>query len=355
MMFVFLVACTPAPAREASSAAATVPPGATASAAPTPQAATPTSAATQARSLQGTISIDGSSTVFPIAEAIAAEFMLRAPDVEVQLGVSGTGGGFEKFCAGETVISNASRPIKQSEMADCAANDVAFIELPIAYDGLSIVVNPQNDWVACLTVDELRRMWEPAAEGMLMRWNQIRPEWPDAPLALYGAGADSGTFDYFTSAIIGEEAASRGDYIGSEDDYLLSQGVAAGKYALGYFGYAYYRASQDQLKLLQIDSGAGCVAPDEATIAANTYQPLSRPIFIYVNVAGLQRSEVAAFLDTFLDSAAQVAGDVKYVPLSDSVYALVRERLREQRTGSVFTGGSQVGLSIEQLLVLEQN
>jgi phosphate transport system substrate-binding protein len=305
--------------------------------------------------ISGMIVIDGSSTVFPITEAAALEFAAVAPAVQVQLGVSGTGGGFAKFCAGETQISDASRPIKQSEAAQCAANGIGFIELPVAFDGLSVVVHRQNSWADCLTVAELNKIWEPAAEGALMRWGQVREGWPDQPLSLYGAGRDSGTFDYFTSAIVGQEGVARSDFTASEDDYLLAQDIAADPNSLGFFGYAYYSQYQDQLKLLAVDGGAGCVAPSDATIADGSYQPLARPIFIYVRADALDQPAVSAFVSYYIANAARLVKQVRYTPLPARAYALVAARLEQQSLGSVFSGGSQVGLSIEELLTLEGN
>ncbi len=304
--------------------------------------------------LSGSIVVDGSSTVFPISEAVAEEFGAENPNVRVSVGVSGTGGGFKKFCAGEIDITDASRPIKESEVEACAQNGIEFIELPVAFDGLTVVVHPENDWATCLTVDDLRTMWEPAAQGTVTRWNQVRPEWPDAPLSLYGPGTDSGTFDYFTSAVVGEEGASRGDYTASEDDNVLVQGVANDPYALGYFGFAYYVENQDKIKAVAIDGGNGCVLPSEETINNGTYQPLSRPIFIYVRKDALDRPEVEAFVTFYLDNAAALAAEVGYVGLPDRAYELAKERVAKRITGSVFSGGSQVGISIEELLKIEE-
>ncbi len=303
--------------------------------------------------LRGEIKIDGSSTVFPITEQVAIAFSQLAPDVAVRLGVSGTGGGFTRFCAGETDISNASRPIKQSEMEACAAQGITFVELPIAFDGLTVVVNPQNDWAQCLTVAELQRMWAPEAQGQITRWNQIRSDWPDEALHLYGAGVDSGTYDYFTSAIVGAEGVSRSDYTASEDDYLLAQDIAADRLGLGFFGYAYYVEYSQQLRAVAIDNGNGCVAPTLETIADGRYRPLSRPLFIYVRADRLSRPHVQAFVQMYLQNGATFAQRASYTPLPDTVYRLALRRLERRITGSVFTGGSQVGLSIEQLLQLE--
>lgn len=351
-------AAPPRAALEASSPASTAPAAPLTPASPSPQL--PTASSPPAPSvlpsradLHGDIVIDGSSTVFPLTEAAAREFSAIAPRVQIRLGVSGTGGGFKKFCAGETVISNASRPIKQSEQAQCEENGISFIELPVAFDGISVVVNPSNDWAACMTVAELKRLWEPAAESTVMRWQQLRADWPDAPISLYGPGVDSGTHDYFTAAIVGEEGANRSDYTASEDDYVLAQNVANNANALGYFGYAYYREYQDKLKLVAIDNGQGCTLPSAETITYGRYQPLSRPIFIYVRAAALERPELRAFVDFYLANAGRLTNDVRYVPLPARAYVLVTQRVAQHKTGSVFNGGSQIGVSIEDILLLE--
>jgi phosphate transport system substrate-binding protein len=299
--------------------------------------------------------IDGSSTVFPITEAVAGAVEAERPNVEIRLGVSGTGGGFKKFCAGETAIQNASRPIKAKEAELCAAAGISFVELPVAFDGLTFVVPRANTWAACLTLDELRRLWEPAAEGRLLRWSDLRRGWPNQPIQLYGAGRDSGTFDYMTSAVIGKEGEARRDFIGSEDDYLLAQKVAADPSGLGFFGFAYYREYQSSLHAVAIDAGAGCVGPDEKTIVAGTYRPLSRPIFIYVARAALEREEVRAFAEFYLEAAPRLVPAAKYVALPERAYTLARRRLAERIPGSLFGGGSRVGVSIEELLEMESS
>lgn len=365
LLCLVLAACgqTAAPASTAVStslpptSAATAPAAAAATSQPQPTAAsTPPFITTIAIShtLRGTIAIDGSSTVFPITEAAGQAFNAVAPEVRVQLGVSGTSSGFKKFCEGETSISDASRPIKQSEIEACRKNGIAFIELPIAFDGLSVVVHPQNTWASCMTVAELKKLWEPAAQGQITRWSQIRSGWPDLPIALYGAGTDSGTFDYFTSAIVGQEDASRSDYTASEDDYVLAQNVAADPHGLGYFGYAYYREYQDRLKIVAIDSGSGCVEPNEQTITEARYQPLSRPLFLYIHASSLDRPEFHAFVTFYLQNVALFVRDVNYIPLPENVSALVQKRFQQRRLDSVFSGTSQVNLSIERLLLLEQ-
>jgi phosphate transport system substrate-binding protein len=262
--------------------------------------------------------VDGSSTVYPITEAVAEEFIKLHPDVKVTVGVSGTGGGFKKFCAGETDINDASRPIKQKESEACQAKGIEWIELKVAFDGISVVVNPQNDWVECLTVEELKRLWEPASP--VKKWSDLRPEWPDEEIRLYGPDTDSGTFDYFTEAIVGEEDASRADYTASADDYMLVHGVAWDKYGLGYFGYAYYAENTDKLRAVAIDAGEGCIAPSPETIEGGKYKSLSRPLFIYVSKEALQRPEVEAFVRFYLTEGVALILEVGYVPLGDEAY-----------------------------------
>ncbi|MGH7475087.1 MAG: PstS family phosphate ABC transporter substrate-binding protein [Longimicrobiales bacterium] len=267
----------------------------------------------------GRIEIDGSSTVYPITEAVAEEFRAEAGGAtQVTVGVSGTGGGFKRFCAGETHISNASRPIKEEEQQACEQAGVEYLELAVAYDGMSVVANPGNRFLECLTVEELRRIWEPAST--VRRWSDVRPGFPDATLSLYGPGTDSGTFDYFTEAIMGEEDASRADYTASEDDNVLVQGVSGDPNALGYFGYAYYQENQDRLKLIGVDNGSGCVLPSEETIASGEYAPLSRPIFIYVNREALAQPHVAEFVRFYLESADDLVAQVGYIPLEAERY-----------------------------------
>ena len=304
--------------------------------------------------LSGTVAVDGSSTVFPVTEAMAEEFQkATGGKVRVTVGISGTGGGFKKFCAGETDISDASRPILKAEIEQCQAAGIQFVELPVAFDGLSVIVSPRNTFVDCMTVSELKKMWEPAAQGTVTTWNQIRPEWPNQPFRLYGAGADSGTFDYFTDAINGREKASRGDFTASEDDNVLVQGISNDPNALGYFGFAYYEENQDKLKLVKIDNekGGGCVAPSKETIANGTYTPLSRPIFIYAKRASLDRPEVREFLRFYLDpkNAEQYIDQVGYVPFPAQYYQQALERLNAVQTGTVFPGQSTLGVKLDDL------
>ncbi len=275
-------------------------------------------------SLSGVVSLDGSSTVFPVSEAVAEEFLAIEPQVRVTVGVSGTGGGFQKFAAGEIDISDASREIRQSEIDAARANGIDFLEIPVAFDGLSIVVNTANDWVDYLTVAELNMIWEPGSS--VDSWNDVRAEWPDEPLRLYGPGTDSGTFDYFTEVINGDSGASRPDYTASEDDNVLVQGVSGDINALGFFGYAYYLANDDKLKLVPVDGGDGPVSPSMETINNGSYSPLSRPIFIYVSKQSAARPEVRAFTEFYIDQAAVLAAEVGYVALPESDYQASREQ-----------------------------
>lgn len=303
------------------------------------------------------ISIDGSSTVYPVTEAVAEEFMdTRRGEVQVTVGVSGTGGGFKKFCRGETVISNASRPILEEEIAACKAAGVEYIELPVAFDALTVVIHPDNTWAEELTVAQLRTMWEPEAQGRINNWNQIDPSFPDAPLNLFGAGADSGTFDYFTEAVMGKAKSSRGDFTASEDDNVLVTGVAQDRNALGFFGYAYYEENASRLKAVRIklDDDAPAVAPSMQTVMDGTYQPMSRPIFIYVNAkAAAERPEVREFVEFYLTEAIDLIEEVKYIPLPPRAYELAREKFRAGKVGTVFQGHSEIGVRIEDLLQRE--
>ncbi len=279
-------------------------------------------------SLSGDIKIDGSSTVYPITEAVAEEFRAVQPNVKVTIGVSGTGGGFKKFSRGETDISNASRPIKDKEVELAKENNVSYIELSVAYDGLAVVVNPQNDWVDHFTVDELKKLWQPEAQGTIMKWNQIRPEWPDEEIHLFGPGVASGTFDYFTEAIVGESGKSRGDFTASEDDNVLVQGIAGDKYGLGFFGLAYFEENQDKLKLIAVDNDNGPTLPSLETVRNGTYTPLSRPLFVYVNSKGAARPEVKAFMTFYLEVVPDLAGEVGYVPMPEEEYAAQRAKFQ---------------------------
>jgi phosphate transport system substrate-binding protein len=301
------------------------------------------------------IRIDGSSTVFPIAEAIAEEYQIEGRGaVRVTVGLSGTGGGFKKLCRGDVDISNASRPILAEEIELCRNAGVSFYELPIAFDAITVVVNPKNEWVKSLTVADLKKMWEPGAQGKITRWNQVRPEWPDAPLMLFGPGADSGTFDYFTEAVTGKAKSSRGDYTASEDDNVLVTGVENNKNALGYFGFAYYISHQDRMRAVPIAKEDGSqVLPSAAAVTDGTYQPLSRPLFIYVSSKAVERPEVRTFVEFFLTQGAELVGEVGFVPLPEQSAQTTLQHFNNGRTGSVFGGVPEVGVTIEELLKRE--
>jgi len=300
------------------------------------------------------VQVDGSSTVFPITEAMAEEFQkAKKGKVKVTVGIAGTGGGFKKFCRGETDISDASRPILKQEMEACKGAGIEYFELPIAYDALTVIVNPKNDWVKALTVPDLKKMWEPSAQSKVTNWNQVRSEWPNAPLKLFGPGADSGTFDYFTEAIVGKAKSSRGDFTASEDDNVLVQGIANDRNALGYFGFSYYVENQNKLKAVPIDAGKGPVTPSAKTVEDGTYQPLSRPIFIYVSKKSMDKPEVREFVEFYLKNAPTLVKQVKYVPLPQSVYTTGAEHLKKGKVGTMFGGEAEVGVKIEDLMKRE--
>jgi phosphate transport system substrate-binding protein len=304
------------------------------------------------------IRVDGSSTVFPIAEAVAEEYQ-KASGARVTVAISGTGGGFQKFCRTETDISNASRPISAKEIEACKMAMVEYTELPIAYDGLAIVVNPKNTWATSITVDELKTLWAPEAQGKITRWNQVRASWPNREIKLYGAGVDSGTFDYFTEAIVGKAKASRGDFTSSEDDNVLVQGISSDELALGFIPLAYVEQNSGALKLVPVDdgkgdNGGGPIAPSAETVRNGTYQPLSRPLFIYVGHKAAGRPEVARFVESFFTSAGLMR-EVGYVELTPVLYDLAKKHFAERKPGSAFaSGGSTVGVTLEQLLKREQ-
>jgi len=305
---------------------------------------------------QAAIKIDGSSTVFPVAEAFAEEFQIsKRGKVRVTVGMSGTGGGFKKFCRGETDMSNASRPISTEEMENCRKAGIKYIELPVAFDALTVVINPDNDWVKgnSMTVADLRKMWEPAAQGRISSWKQVRAEWPAAKLMLFGPGADSGTFDYFTEAVNGKSKASRGDFTASEDDNTLVQGVVNNKSALGYFGFAYYAAHKDKLRAVAIDGGKGPVMPSIENVINGTYSPLSRPLFVYVRDSSANRPEVREFVQFMMTKGAGLVGEVGYVPLPQSAYDLALKHFNGKKLGTVFGGHNVVGITIDELLAME--
>jgi phosphate transport system substrate-binding protein len=298
------------------------------------------------------VKVDGSSTVYPITEAVAEEFQKAKKNaIKVTVGISGTGGGFKKFCRGEIDIANASRPILKKEMADCKAAGVEYIELPVAFDALTVVMNPKNAFLKELTVEQLKAIWEPAAQGKIARWNQVNPAWPDAPIKLFGAGSDSGTFDYFTEAIVGKAKSSRGDYTASEDDNVLVQGVSRDVNAIGYFGYAYYAENTGKLKAVPIVEKAGkpAVLPSEESVIKGTYQPLSRPIFVYINPKSLDKPEVREFVEFYMKNASKLTKEVKYVPLPAKAYTVNMEHIDKKKTGTVFGGTAEVGITIEEL------
>ena len=302
------------------------------------------------------VKIDGSSTVFPITEAMAEDFQKsKKGKVKVTVGISGTGGGFKKFCRGETDISDASRPILKKEMDDCKAAGVQYIELPVAYDALTVVIHPDNKWAQTLTVAELKKMWEPGAQGKVKTWKQVNPAWPDQPLKLFGPGADSGTFDYFTEAINGKAKSSRGDFTASEDDNVLVQGVSRDPHALGFFGFSYYLENQDKLKAVGIvaKEGGKPVLPSFESVVNGTYQPLARPIFIYVNAKSLDRPEVKEFVEFYMNNGEKLVREVKYVPLPPSAYTYNVDHTQKKVLGTKFGGENKVGLTIEQLMKLE--
>jgi phosphate transport system substrate-binding protein len=312
-------------------------------------------AAVPAAAQQRIVKIDGSSTVFPVTEAVAEDFQkAKRQSIHVTVGISGTGGGFKKFCRGETDISNASRPILKKEMEDCKAAGIEYYELPVAFDALTVVVNPKNTFIKQLTVAEMKKMWEPAAQGKVTHWNQVNPAWPNRPMKLFGPGADSGTFDYFTEAVVGKSKSSRGDFTASEDDNVLVQGVSRDPNALGYFGYAYYVENQDKLRSVPIVNEKGqAVAPSMEAVLKGTYSPLARPIFIYVSARSLQRPEVRELVEFYMTEGGKLAQEVKYVPLPDSAYKMALQHLKNGRKGTVFGGNAEVGVTIEELLKRE--
>ena len=312
----------------------------------------PPANADELKGLSGQILIDGSSTVYPITSAAAEEFNQYAPNVRIPVGVSGTGGGFKKFCVGETDIQDASRPISPSEVEACAAKKIEYIELPVAYDGLAVVVNPQNDWVDHLTVAELKKIWEPEAQGKITNWNQVREGFPDRPLKLYGAGTDSGTFDYFTEAIVGKAKSSRGDYQASEDDNVLVQGVSGDVASLGYFGYAYVVENPGKIKAVPVVNGDGKpVAPSIESVKDGSYQPLSRPLFLYVKKDAAARPEVKAFVDFYLSESFTPlvqSREVGYIALPNELYMAIDKRFQAGTVGTLFPNGAEVGATLDR-------
>lgn len=314
------------------------------------------SAGTNNSGLTGDIVIDGSSTVYPITEIMSEEFERNNPNVRIAIGISGSGGGLTKFCAGETDISNASRPIGESEIEQCNQNGIEFIELPVAFDALSVVINNENNWATCLTANELRTIWSPDSQGVITNWSQVREGFPDVPLNLYSPGTDSGTFDYFTEAINGEEGLSRGDITASEDDNVIVQGVRNDVGGLGYFGLSYLEENASSLKAVSIDNeessdgGDGCIEPSVENVEAGIYQPLARPLFIYVKKTSLERPEVKAFVDFYLsEENAQLTREVGQVDLPSSVYEKINNRVNQMETGSEFVNISTIGVKLDEV------
>lgn len=300
------------------------------------------------------IRIDGSSTVYPITEAVAEDFQIaKRGAIRITVGISGTGGGFKKFCRDEIDIVNASRPIESIEMETCKKAGVQFIEMPIAFDALTVTVNPKNTWSETITVEELKKIWEPAAQGKVTKWNQVNPAWPDKEIKLYGPGADSGTFDYFTEAIVGKTKSSRGDFTAAEDDNVLVQGVTNDMYALGYFGFAYYIENKNRVRAVAIDNGNGGVIPSAETVENATYQPLSRPLFIYVKAKSTEKPEVKEFIQFFMNNAPELVDEVKFFPLPNEIYDLNIKHFNQKRTGTAFLNETGVGITIEEVLERE--
>lgn len=305
------------------------------------------------------VALDGSSTVFPISEAVAEEFQKADQSARVTVGISGTGGGFQKFCRGEIDIADASRPISATEVAACQKAGIDYIELPVAYDGIAITVNPKATWADQITVAELKTLWAPDAQGKVSKWNQVRKDWPDREIHLFGAGVDSGTYDYFTEAVNGKAKASRGDFTSSEDDNVLVQGISNDELALGFLPFAYFEENRERLKLVPVDdgkadNGEGPILPSSETIRIGTYQPLSRPIFIYVGRKAAERPEVQRFVEFYLSNADTLAREVGYVGLGDNIYTMVADRFAKRTPGSVFSGANTIGVTIDQLLAKER-
>ena len=302
-----------------------------------------------------TIKIDGSSTVYPITEAVAEDFQAKNKDVKVTVGISGTGGGMKKFVRGDIDIADASRAIKMSELQAAKQAGIETVELPVAFDALTVVVNPRNDWVKELTVEDLKKIWAPESQGKVMTWRDVRPEWPATPLKLYSPGADSGTFEYFTEAIVHKAKSPRQDATMSEDDNVLVQGVAGDVGAIGYFGLAYYVENKDKVKAAPIvnPKTRKAVMPSVDAVEEGNYVPLARPIFIYVNKSSLNRPEVRKFVEFYMSEGADKAEKVRYVPLPSKVYKMNLANVQAGRTGSVFAEGDTVGVSIEDVMKRE--
>jgi phosphate transport system substrate-binding protein len=312
-------------------------------------------AATSASGKASIIKVDGSSTVYPATEAVAEEFQkAKSNAVKITVGISGTGGGFKKFCRGEIDVADASRPILKEEMEEAKKNGIEYVELPICFDALTVAVSPQNDWAATMTVAELKKIWEPSAQGKVMKWSDVRPDWPNEKLVLFGAGSDSGTFDYFTEAIVGKAKSSRGDYTASEDDNVLVQGIEGNKFALGYIPYAYYEPHKKRLKAVGIqwekNKSKEAVLPTHDNVIKGVYNPLSRPLFIYVSKKSAERPEVREFVEYYLTKGPELVKEVKYVPLPAGAYEMGLKRFQQMQVGTGFAGTLEIGLPIEDLL-----
>jgi phosphate transport system substrate-binding protein len=300
---------------------------------------------------QALVRVDGSSTVFPVTEAVAQAFQVRKRGMaRITVGISGTTGGFRKFCRGETDLQDASRPILKSEIRSCEAAGVQYVELPIAFDAVTVAVSARNTWVKSLTVADLKRIWAPAAQGRVVLWSDIDPAWPREPLALFGPDVDSGTFDYFTEVIVGTRGASRSDYVSSEDDNVIARSISMNPNAIGYLPYAYYAAHAQRLRAIPIDSGAGPVQPALENVANRTYAPLSRPLFIYVNARSASRPEVRTFMEFFLERGRGLIEEVHYLPLSAAAYSMAAHNFRIGKYGTVFDGEPADGLAAEEIL-----
>ena len=304
-----------------------------------------------AANAQSTIKIDGSSTVYPITKAVADKFQIAKKNtIKVTVNISGSGGGFKKFCRGEIDIVNASRPILKNEIKDCKNSRVQFVEIPVAFDALTVAVHPENTWSTTMTVAELKKMWEPAAQGKISKWNQINPAWPDESFKLYGADTDSGTFDYFTEAIVGKIKSSRDDFTESENDNVLVEGVASNKNGLGFFGFAYYIEDQTKVTAVAINNGKGGVLPSVETVENGNYQPLSRPIFIYVNAKATEKPEIKELVEFYMKNAILLVKEAGFFPLPPRAYITMMEHFNKKRVGTVFNGVSAVGLTIDELV-----
>ncbi|MDP1549254.1 MAG: PstS family phosphate ABC transporter substrate-binding protein [Nitrosomonas sp.] len=306
---------------------------------------------TSAVSAQSIIKIDGSSTVYPITKAAADKFQISKKNaIIVTVDISGSGGGFKKFCRGEIDIVNASRPILKNEIKDCKNSRVQFVEIPVAFDALTVAVHPENTWSTTMTVAELKKMWEPAAQGKITKWNQINPAWPDESFDLYGADTDSGTFDYFTEAIVGKIKSSRNDFTESENDNVLVEGVTSNKNGLGFFGFAYYIEDQTKVTAVAINNGKGGILPSVETVENGNYQPLSRPIFIYVNAKAIEKPEIKEFVEFYMKNAILLVKEAKFFPLPPRAYTTMMEHFNKKRVGTVFNGVTAVGLTIDELI-----